>query len=108
MTRRNYNNYETRQQTGNRDAGVATEEIQPRANERSLQFIVDDVPYLVTAAPFSFNEETRFYVRINGGPEHVFTWDSDLKQLRAIDDEAGDLPDVLEEAISQKLQSLQK
>jgi hypothetical protein len=35
----------------------------------------------------------------------VFTWDSSLGQLRAIDDDASTLPDNVEEAISEKLQS---
>lgn len=76
-----------------------------RTNEKTFNLVVDEVPYLVKASPFFFNGETRFYISINDGNDHVFTWDSEVNQLRAIDDEAGILPEALEEAISQKLQS---
>lgn len=98
---------------------IPGEEIQPRsveleepkiesltrADEKRFDLVVDDVPYLVKASPFSFNGETRFYVDVNGSGEHVFTWDSAVGRLRAIDDNASILPDALEEAISQKLQA---
>lgn len=88
-----------------RNSGIAREKIHPlRADERSFELLVDDVPYFIKATPFSFNGETRFYIKINGGTDHVFTWDSELGQLRAIDDNASTLPLVLEEAISQRLQ----
>lgn len=74
-------------------------------NERRFNLLLDSVPYMVTAKPFQFNEEVRYRVSVNGGSEHVFTWDSSLGELRAIDDEASTLPDNLEEAISAKLQS---
>lgn len=73
--------------------------------EHTFELLIDDVPYNVTAQPFTFNTETRFKVSYNGGPEHIFTWDSDLKRLRAIDDSAATMPDDLEIAIAQKLQS---
>jgi hypothetical protein len=73
---------------------------------KNFNLLVDDVPYFVRAVPFSFNDEARFYISVNSGEEHVFTWDSQLKRLRAIDDASSILPDALEEAISQKLQSL--
>jgi len=92
-----------------RNAGTITEKIKPlRTDERTLNLVVDDVPYLVKVSPFSFNGEARFYVNVNGGDDHVFTWDSELAGLRAIDDGASVLPNTLEEAISQKLQSQQK
>ena len=73
----------------------------------SIKFnlLVDNVPYLVTSKVYQFNGEKRYRVSINGNEEHIFTWDSDLKRLKAIDDEASTLPDILEEAISTKLQS---
>ena len=74
-------------------------------HERRFNLVVDSVPYMISAQPFQFNEEVRYRVSVNGGPEHVFTWDSSLGQLRAIDDEASTLPDNVEEAISEKLQS---
>ncbi len=74
-------------------------------HERTFNLVVDDVPYVVKASPFSFNEEIRYYINVNGATEHVFTWDSELKMLRAIDDDAGTLPNAVEEAISTRLQS---
>jgi len=75
------------------------------ANERRFDLLVDSVPYIVQATPYKFNGEVRYMVSFNGGREHVFTWDSSTGQLRAIDDEASTLPDNLEDAISEKLQS---
>ena len=75
-------------------------------DEKKFDLLVDKVPYLVNATPFTFNNELRFLIRINGGEEHVFTWDSEIGALRAIDDDAATLPVGLEEALSEKLQSL--
>ena len=69
---------------------------------------MDEVPYFIKAAPFRFNGETRFSVTVNDGPEHIFTWDTDVKGLRAIDDESSIMPDSLEKAISQRLQSKER
>jgi len=76
-----------------------------RGEERNFNLIVDSVPYLVHAAPFDFNGEMRWRVSVNGNEEHIFTWDSELKTLTAIDDAASTLPDSLEVAISNRLQS---
>jgi hypothetical protein len=73
--------------------------------DQSFEILVGGVPYLVKASPFEFNTETRFLVSYNGGDEHVFTWDSSLGRLAAIDDDAGTIPDDLERAIAQRLQS---
>jgi hypothetical protein len=70
--------------------------------------VVDDVPYLIKVSPFNFNGASRFYVKPNGGDDHIFAWDSELAGLRAIDDNASVLPDTLEAAISHKLQSQKK
>jgi hypothetical protein len=95
--------------TADRNSGIATEKLKPlRTDERTFNLIVDNVPYIVKAVPFTFNGEIRFYVNVNGGKDNVFTWDSELGGLRAIDDKASILPDALEEAISDKLQSWQK
>jgi hypothetical protein len=75
-----------------------------RVNERQVNMLVDAVPYLVNISPFTFNDEQRFYVSINGGPEHVFTWDSEIGALRAIDDDASILPDAVEAEVSRQLQ----
>ena len=73
--------------------------------EHRFELLVDGVPYDVKATPFEFNTETRFRVSYNGGTEHIFTWDSDLGRLRAIDDSAATMPDDVELAIAEKLQS---
>jgi hypothetical protein len=75
------------------------------AEERTFDLLVDSVPYMVKAKPFRYNDEMRYRVSYNGSPEHVFTWDAEMSQLRAIDDEASLLPDNLEQAISDRLQS---
>jgi hypothetical protein len=72
---------------------------------RKFDVLVDKIPYLVTATPFTFNGEIRYKVKFNGSPEYTFTWDSEIGQLRAIDDDSSTLPENLEMAISQKLQS---
>lgn len=98
-----------KQQDPYADRGFSTEpegQIRPlRGTERNFNLLVDSVPYIVTATPFIFNGEIRYLVSFNGSPEHVFTWDSELGRLSAINDEASTLPDNLEVAISEKLQS---
>lgn len=73
--------------------------------EQNFELLVDKVPYQVTAEPFSFNEETRYRVSYNGSEDHIFTYDSSLGRLAAIDDDAGTLPDNLERAIADRLQN---
>ena len=73
--------------------------------QQNFELVLGGVPYIVQATPFEFNTETRFMVRYNGGDEHVFTWDSSLGRLAAIDDDSIDIPDDLEVAIAQKLQA---
>ena len=87
--------------SGGREEGNSS-----RADEKSFNLLVDEVPYLVKFSPFSFNGETRFYVNVNGSEDHVFTWDSELGRLRAIDDTASTLPESVEEAISHKLEAM--
>ena len=80
-------------------------ELRPSgSSEKNFNILVDSVPYMIKAVPFSFNGETRYRVSFNGSPEHVFTWDSSLSQLRAINDDSSTIPDSLEIAISEKLQ----
>lgn len=66
---------------------------------------IEGRPYSVNVTPFEFNTETRFRVSYNGGEEHIFTWDSSLGRLTAIDDDAATIPDDLELAIAERLQS---
>ena len=72
----------------------------------SFQLVVDGVPYFVRAIPFDFNDEKRFMVSYNESPDYIFTWDSSLKRITAIDDESGIIPDSLEQAIAAKLQAM--
>jgi len=73
--------------------------------EHMFELLVDSVPYEVKVIPFEFNTETRFRVSYNGGEEHIFTWDSSLGRLSPIDDGAATMPDDLEVAIAERLQS---
>lgn len=73
--------------------------------EQSFQLLLNGVPYFVKATPFAYNTETRFKVSYNESDEHIFTWDSSLGRLTAIDDDAGMIPDDLESAIAGKLQA---
>ena len=89
-----------------RDHGTAVKKFHgPRTDERNFNLVIDGVPYLIKSIPFLYNGELRFRVFVNDDTEHVFTWDSEVKMLRAIDDDASIIPDGLEEAISDKLQS---
>jgi hypothetical protein len=92
--------------SANRNRSQAEDKLDsPGEVHRNFNLVVDRVPYVVSATSYQFNNETRYRVSINGNAEHIFTWDSDLKRLKAIDDEASILPDNVEEAISTKLQS---
>lgn len=73
--------------------------------DRHFEIRVSGVPYMVTAEPYEFNTETRYKVTYNGGEEHIFTWDSSLGRLTAIDDDSITIPDDVEVAIAQRLQS---
>lgn len=70
--------------------------------EQRFEILLDGVPYAVTATPFAYNEETRYTVKYNGN-EHIFTWDSSLGRLAAIDDDSVEIPVNLEAEIAQRL-----
>lgn len=71
--------------------------------EESFDLVVDKVPYFIRVTPFLFNDEKRFRISVNGDNGHVFAWDPEIVGLHALDDDASDLPDSLEKAISDKL-----
>jgi hypothetical protein len=73
---------------------------------QTFELIVDGLPVMVKATPYDFNGETRFLVSYNGSEEYVFTRDSSLGRLAAIGDEAVGIPDTVEEAIAEKLQTV--
>jgi hypothetical protein len=72
---------------------------------QTFELMVDGIPVMVKATPYEFNTETRFLVSYNGSEEYVFTWDSSLGRLIAIGDGSADIPDTIEEAIADRLQS---
>ena len=69
----------------------------------SFDLSVNKVPYHVDVVPFTFNEEKRFEVSINGDEGHIFAWDPEIVGVRALDDAAATLPEELEKAISDRL-----
>ncbi len=71
-----------------------------------FELVVDGNPYDVTAKPYSFNDETRFYVSYNGSDQYIFALDSDLKRFAAIEKEAVEIPEDVEEAIAARLQKI--
>jgi hypothetical protein len=75
------------------------------ANRKTYDFLIDEIPYSVITEPFTFNGEQRYYVSVNGSPDHVFTWDSEMGRLSAIDRDASTLSDALEQEISNRLQA---
>lgn len=87
------------------NGGAEKKDNRFRHQERNFDLLVDGVPYTVKSIPFLFNEELRFRIILNGTSEHVFTRDSQIGMLRAINDDSSVLPAGLEEALSDKLQS---
>ena len=82
---------------------LATEQEGNAEKQLTFDFLIDGVDYFVRIMPFSFNDETRYYVSVNDGPNHLFIWDNQMKQIRSLNDEASVLPDGLDTAISHKL-----
>ena len=70
---------------------------------RNFDLVVDGVPYSIESTPFSYNDELRFRIVLNGTSEHVFTWDPQISMIRPINDDSSVLPAGLEEALSEKL-----
>ncbi len=79
-----------------------------RTNEKNFDLLVNGVPYTVKSLPFMFNDELRFRIILNGTAEHVFAWDPEIAMIKTINDDSSALPAGLEEALSEKLQSLLK
>ncbi len=75
-------------------------------NAQNFELVVDGVPYVVKAAPFTFNGEKRFTVSYNGSEEFVFAFDSSVSKYIAIDDGAADVPSRIEEEIAGRLFSI--
>ena len=100
-------NQDSSQTTGiDRNNAVPAKKIHGfRTDEKNFHLLVDGVPYVIRSIPVLFNDELRFRIIINEAAEHLFTWDPQIGMLRAIDDDASVLPDGLELALSEKLQS---
>jgi hypothetical protein len=77
-------------------------------NERRLEIQVDKIPYILTVTPFLFNNDVRYHVSYNGGPDILFAWDNSVGHFAAFGDEAATLPDSLELAIAARLQQMMR
>ena len=77
-------------------------------NEQTLDVVVDNVDYFVRIIPFDFNDETRYYVSVNDGPNHLFVWDEQMRHIRSLDADASVLPAGLVIAINRQLISSKK
>jgi len=69
----------------------------------TFDLLLEQVPYSIKAAPYTFNTETRFKVTYNDSPEYVFAWDEEAEQFTAIGAEAATMPDEVEEAVAVRL-----
>ena len=69
-------------------------------DEKTIELVVDKIPYRVKITPEKFNDDPRFFIEVNGDGGHMYAWYRDLLKLHALDDEAASLPVGLEEAIS--------
>ena len=73
--------------------------------EHRFDLLVDKVPYQIRVNPFEFNDETRYRVSYNGGPEHIFTFDPSIGRLAPLGDDASTIPDDLEREIADRLRN---
>ncbi len=69
----------------------------------SFNLLVDGVPYMVKAEPFSFNDEQRYNVTFNGSETYIFAWDEETLRYAPIGDVATDLSMALEQEIASRL-----
>lgn len=76
--------------------------------QRRLEIQVDRTPYILNITPFNFNEEVRYHVSYNGGPDILFAWDNTVGHFAAFGDEAATMPDNLELEIARKLQQMMR
>jgi hypothetical protein len=77
-------------------------------DSRRLEINVENTPYILEVTPFSFNEEMRYHVSYNGGPDILFAWDNTVGHYAAFGDDASTMPDSVELAIAEKLQQMMK
>lgn len=74
-----------------------------KTNEHTYELAAEGETYQVKIAPFEFNGEIRYYINVNEGPSHLYLWDEEIKQLKALDDKAAILPSSLIKEISDQL-----
>jgi len=72
-------------------------------NKYSYDLVVVGVAYHAEVSPYLYNGEKRFFITVNGEVEHIYVWDKEVVQLRAIDDDAPQLPDAFEKELSDRL-----
>ena len=70
---------------------------------KTIELVVDNIPYKVKITPEKFNDDPRFFIEVNGDGGHMYAWQPDLLKLNALDDEGAILPGGLEEAISNRI-----
>jgi hypothetical protein len=93
--------------TTGKDVPAANHHRRP-GNERRLEIQVDRIPYILNVTPFIFNNEVRYHVSYNGGPDILFAWDNSVGHFAAFGDDAATMPDDLELAIAARLQQMLK
>src|SRR5690606_10898033 len=82
---------------------ITTGDVQSHQKEKTFDILVDNVPYNIKVIPFNFNEDVRYYASINGGPQHVLAWDSEMTMFTAIDDDSATIPDGVMIELNNKL-----
>ncbi|RYZ20378.1 MAG: hypothetical protein EOO10_23310 [Chitinophagaceae bacterium] len=75
-------------------------EASRKNDTKTVELVVDNVPYQVKITPEKFNEDTRFFIEVNGDGGQMYAWYPDLLKLRALGEDGITLPAGLEEAIS--------
>ncbi len=74
-------------------------------NTTNLGFVLDGVPYEVKITPEKFNTDNRYRV-VYGDAEYLFAYDNEIGRYAALDSASTDLPDVLEEAIAERVENI--
>lgn len=86
---------------------LASDDPSVQQQEDNMHITLNGVTHQVKVSPFVFNDETRYYVSVDDGPTNLFLWDTDMNQIKSLDDSASALPEGLEKAISEKLMRME-
>ncbi|HEY9177727.1 MAG TPA: hypothetical protein VIN07_08560 [Flavipsychrobacter sp.] len=73
---------------------------------KNLTLRIDGVPFMIVANPRYFNLDLQYEVSINGGEAVMFVFDKDLGRYSATGDASVLVPDVVDQAIGDKLNGL--